>query len=129
MCFCFYIKIFLLPGWISFISSCTFIGFFLYNSFRCSVYSTMARWNRYFYLYHFIVFMFKKNFFVLTTSSRIILSKSGKIKYLYILPDIRAIMFRFSLQISCWLYIFLHICLTKFRKFPHITSLLLFPHR
>lgn len=67
--------------------------------------------------------------FVPTISYRITLNISDKIKFPYIFPDIRAIMFNLSLPISCWLYIFLHIYVIKLINFPRITTLLFFTHR
>ena len=104
------------------------------NSFGCSIYSNMAPWNRNFiYTFPFIPFhcfyflIFLK--FVLTTSYRITLNKSDKIKFPYIFPDIRAKIFNLSLPISCWLYIFLRIYVIKLIKFPCVISLLFFTHR
>ena len=75
-----------------------------------------------FHCFYFLIFLK----FVLTTSYRITLNKSDKIKFPYIFPDIRAKIFNLSLPISCWLYIFLRIYVIKLIKFPCVISLLFF---
>ena len=77
-----------------------------------------------FHCFYFLIFLK----FVPTTSYRITLNKSDKMKFPYIFPDSRAIIFNLSLPISCWLYIFLCIYVIKL-MFPCVTSLLFSTHR